>query len=65
MSVPDGGSTRADNPPPGDGVSWPESSPSPVGTVPVLSRSAHDRSHLARLLPDPTGGRPVRVLTVD
>jgi NAD+ diphosphatase len=25
----------------------------------------HDRAHLARLLPDPTGGRPVRVLTVD
>jgi NAD+ diphosphatase len=66
MSVPDGGSTPADNPPPsGDGVSWPESSPSPAGAVPVLSRSAHDRSHLARSLPDPTGGRPVRVLTVD
>jgi NAD+ diphosphatase len=66
MSVPDGGSSPADNPPPsGDGVAWPESSPSPVGAVPVLSRSAHDRSHLARLLPDPTGGRPVRVLTVD
>ena len=66
MSVPDGGSTPADNPPPsGDGVSWPESSPSPAGAVPVLSRSAHDRSHLARSLPDPTGGRRVRVLTVD
>ena len=66
MSVPDGGSGPADNPPPaGDGVSWPESSPSPAGAVPVLSRSAHDRSHLARLLPDPAGGRPVRVLTVD
>ncbi|SDO31166.1 NAD(+) diphosphatase [Geodermatophilus sp. DSM 45219] len=66
MSVPAGGSTPADNPPPsGDGVRWPESSPSPDGAVPVLSRSAHDRSHLARLLPDPTGGRPVRVLTVD
>ncbi|WP_448609977.1 NAD(+) diphosphatase [Geodermatophilus sp. URMC 60] len=66
MSVPDGGSTPADNPPPsGDGVPWPDSSPSPAGAVPVLSRSAHDRSHLARLLPDPTGGRPVRVLTVD
>ena len=66
MSVPDGGSTPADNPPPpGDAVSWPESSPSPAGAVPVLSRSAHDRSHLARSLPDPTGGRPVRVLTVD
>ena len=66
MSVPAGGSTPADNPPPsGDGVSWPEGSPSPAGTVPVLSRSAHDRSHLARSLPDPTGGRPVLVLTVD
>jgi NAD+ diphosphatase len=66
VSVPDGGSTPADNPPPsGDRVSWPESSPSPAGAVPVLSRSAHDRSHLARSLPDPTGGRPVRVLTVD
>ena len=32
---------------------------------PVLSRAAHDRAHLARLLPDPVGGRPVRVLTVD
>ena len=66
MSVPEGGSTPADNPPPsGDGVSWPQSSPSPAGAVPVLSRSAHDRSHLARMLPDPTGGRPVQVLTVD
>lgn len=66
MSVPDGGSTPADNPPPaGDAGPWPESTPSPDGAVPVLSRSAHDRSHLARLLPDPTGGRPVRLLTVD
>ncbi|RBY91828.1 NAD(+) diphosphatase [Blastococcus sp. TBT05-19] len=32
---------------------------------PVLSRAAHDRAHLARTLPDPAGGRPVRVLTVD
>ncbi|WP_104524648.1 NAD(+) diphosphatase [Blastococcus atacamensis] len=32
---------------------------------PLLSRAVHDRAHLARLLPDPTGGRPVRVLTVD
>jgi NAD+ diphosphatase len=65
MSVPEGGSSPADNPAPSDGVAWPESSPSPAGAVPVLSRSAHDRSHLARMLPDPTGGRPVRVLTVD
>jgi NAD+ diphosphatase len=35
------------------------------GVVPVLARSAHDRAHLARSLPDPAGGRPVRVLTVD
>jgi NAD+ diphosphatase len=31
----------------------------------VLSRSAHDRGHPQRSLPDPAGGRPVRVLTVD
>jgi NAD+ diphosphatase len=31
----------------------------------VLSRVAHDRAHLARKLPDPAGGRPVQVLTVD
>jgi NAD+ diphosphatase len=61
VSVPAGGSTAADNPPPDDG--W-GSGPS-TGTVPVLSRAAHDRAHLARSLPDPTGGRPVRVLTVD
>jgi NAD+ diphosphatase len=67
VTVPAGGSTPADNPPAHDPArgSWPESRPSPPGEVPVLSRSAHDRSHLARSLPDPTGGRPVRVLTVD
>ncbi|NEK57300.1 NAD(+) diphosphatase [Geodermatophilus sabuli] len=67
MSVPAGGSTPADNPPPDTSppVAWPESSPSGPGPVPVLSRSAHDRSHLARLLPDPTGGRTVRLLIVD
>jgi NAD+ diphosphatase len=76
VSVPAGGSTPADNPapderpagePPADraAVAWPESTPSPAGPLPVLSRSAHDRSHLARALPDPTGGRPVRVLVVD
>jgi NAD+ diphosphatase len=44
---------------------WPEGAgPSPEG-VPVLSRVAHDRAHLARSLTDPTGGRPVRVLVVD
>ena len=44
---------------------WPEGTGSSTGEVPVLSRVAHDRAHLARSLPDPTGGRPVRVLTVD
>ena len=34
------------------------------GSVPVLSRAAHDRSHSARSLPDPAQGRAVRVLTV-
>jgi NAD+ diphosphatase len=31
----------------------------------VLSRVGHDRAHLARTRPDPTGGRPVRLLIVD
>jgi NAD+ diphosphatase len=44
---------------------WPENSRPSRGEVPVLSRVAHDRTHLARSLPDPTGGRAVRVLTVD
>ena len=44
---------------------WPEGTGPSTGDVPVLSRVAHDRAHLARALPDPTGGRPVRVLTVD
>jgi NAD+ diphosphatase len=44
---------------------WPESSPPTTGRTPVLSRSAHDRGHALRSLPDPTGGRPVRLLTVD
>jgi NAD+ diphosphatase len=44
---------------------WPEGSGATTGRVPVLSRSAHDRAHRARSLADPTGGRPVRVLTVD
>jgi NAD+ diphosphatase len=44
---------------------WPENTGPARGEVPVLSRVAHDRAHLARSLPDPTGGRPVRVLTVD
>jgi NAD+ diphosphatase len=68
MSVPAGGSTPADNPAPeqqGAAVVWPDGGPTKPGAVPVLSRSAHDRSHLARGLADPTGGRPVLVLTVD
>ena len=44
---------------------WPESTRPSEGDVPVLSRVAHDRAHLARSLPDPTAGRPVRVLAVD
>jgi NAD+ diphosphatase len=44
---------------------WPEGTPDSTGLVPVLSRTAHDRAHLARSQPDPAGGRPVRVLTVD
>jgi NAD+ diphosphatase len=44
---------------------WPESSPPTTGRIPVLSRSAHDRGHARRALPDPTDGRPVRLLTVD
>jgi NAD+ diphosphatase len=69
VTVPDGGSTAADNPPPGGDrlseAAWPAGSPASTGAVPVLSRAAHDRAHLARSLPDPTGGRTVRVLTVD
>ena len=69
MSVPAGGSTPADNPSPSQRrmseASWPEHTRDSDGVVPVLSRVAHDRAHLARTLPDPTGGRPVRVLTVD
>ena len=46
-------------------ASWPEGTRDSDGAVPVLSRVAHDRAHLSRALSDPTGGRPVRVLTVD
>jgi NAD+ diphosphatase len=52
----------------GDAVArsaWPEDSRKTTGRIPVLSRSAHDRAHRARVLPDPAEGRPVRVLTVD
>jgi NAD+ diphosphatase len=69
MSVPAGGSTPADNPPPPvtpvTESAWPERTRATTGAVPVLSRVAHDRAHRARLLPDPAQGRPVRVLTVD
>ena len=44
---------------------WPEGAPADIGAVPVLARIAHDRAHLSRSLPDPAGGRPVRVLLVD
>ncbi|MGY1832379.1 NAD(+) diphosphatase [Geodermatophilus sp. SYSU D01180] len=66
MSVPPGGSTPDDVAPP-EAVRgfWPAGTPDTTGTVPVLSRSAHDRDHLGRALEDPTRGRPVRVLTVD
>jgi NAD+ diphosphatase len=63
--VPAGGSTPADNPPPVATADWPTTATSLPTTVPVLSRAAHDRGHLARALDDPTRGRPVRVLTVD
>ena len=65
MTVPPGGSTPADNPPPSRG-DWPEDRRAgEVTDVPLLSRAAHDRGHLARALPDPAQGRPVRVLLVD
>ena len=41
---------------------WPEGTPGTTGTVPVLSRVAHDRAHERRTQADPAGGRPVRVL---
>jgi NAD+ diphosphatase len=44
---------------------WPEGTRSTTGGTPVLSRSAHDRAHQARALPDPAAGRPVRLLVVD
>lgn len=68
MTVPAGGSTPADNPPVEGRMSeaaWPAGTRASEGAVPVLSRVAHDRGHLSRSRPDPTGGRPVRVLTVD
>jgi NAD+ diphosphatase len=65
VTVPPGGSTPADNPDRMQRSAWADGATPSSGTVPVLSRVAHDRAHLARALPDPTGGRPVRVLTVD
>ena len=44
---------------------WPEGSPRTTGRIPVLSRSAHDRANDRRAMPDPAGGRAVRLLTVD
>ncbi len=68
-AVPEGGSDVADNPPPGlvpvTERDWPSGTPSRPQSIPVLSRVGHDRGHLARSLPDPAGGRPVRVLTLD
>ena len=67
MTAP--GSTPADNPPPAQTPvtesAWPLSSLARTGRIPILSRSAHDRGHRLRDLPDPTRGRRVRVLTVD
>ncbi|MCW2696115.1 MAG: nudC [Modestobacter sp.] len=69
--VPAGGSTPADNPPPDarpapvTTAEWPTTMTSAPTSVPLLSRAAHDRGHLARALADPAQGRPVRVLTVD
>ncbi|MGY2081598.1 NAD(+) diphosphatase [Modestobacter sp. SYSU DS0657] len=71
MSVPPGGSTPADNPAPGTTPPdvrgfWPDDRyAGAVTDTPLLSRTAHDRGHLSRLLPDPAQGRPVRVLLVD
>jgi NAD+ diphosphatase len=69
MTVPAGGSTPADNPPPAvvpvTESAWPEHTRATTGNIPVLSRAAHDRAHVARALPDPARGCPVRVLTVD
>jgi NAD+ diphosphatase len=66
VTVPDGGSTTADNPPPPTRGEWPDDSRAGAVTdVPLLSRTAHDRGHLERLLPDPARGRPVQVLLVD
>ena len=62
MSVPAAGGSGPEDVTAGQ---WAEAGPSRPLEVPVLSRVAHDRAHLARALPDPTGGRPVQVLTMD
>ena len=65
MSVPAGGSTPADVTPPVRDA-WPADATAGAPTdVPLLSRVAHDRDHLARQLDDPAQGRPLRVLHVD
>ena len=65
MSVPDGGSTPADVTPPVRDE-WPvDATAGTSGDVPLLSRVAHDRDHLARQLDDPSQGKPLRVLHVD
>ena len=69
MSVSAGGRAPGEEPLPAvtpvPESAWPAGTRATSGAVPVLSRSAHDRSHQARSLPDPAGGRPVQVLTVD
>jgi NAD+ diphosphatase len=65
VTVPTGGSTPADPRPPVRGE-WPDDARAGRPTaVPLLSRTAHDRDHLGRLLDDPAQGGPVRVLHVD
>ena len=44
---------------------WPEGTRPSEGEVPVLSRVAHDRAHLARSLPDPTESEEARWFTRD
>jgi len=69
VTVPPGGSSPADNPPPTelpvDVAVWPEHTSATTDDVPVLSRVGHDRGHLDRALADPARGRPVRVLVMD
>jgi NAD+ diphosphatase len=62
VTVPPAGDPRRMQAP---STAWADGTTPSSGSIPVLSRVAHDRAHLARALPDPTAGRPVRVLTVD